>query len=125
VRAGQQVQAASTDKLVQLGWPVRLRTHGASVVRHFGHEPIAAARHRFDEGLRTLAIAEHLAQRRHMNCQDAFLDERFRPDAGEELILRHQAARMLEKRREQVEGLRHQSDGRCSRRQATFAAGPA
>ena len=65
------------------------RNH-APICRSLGHrdnEAIAGSSHRLDGARRTAGVAEGLAERRHMDGENALLDEGLRPDGVEELLL--------------------------------------
>ena len=59
----------------------------------------------------TLAVAEHPAQRRHLDLKITFIDVGMRPDAGDQLILGDELARPIEQCNEGIEGAAAQANG--------------
>ena len=90
------------------------------VLGHRGNETIAGSSHRLDVSRRTAGITERLAQRRHMDGENALLDEGLRPDAVEEFLLADEPTGSPDERDEQVERLRRKSD-RARRRETDDA----
>ena len=89
------MNSAATYEVIQRDRPGRLQKHRTPVrrlVRHCRDETIAVSRHRFDVRGRASLVAERLSQRQHVDRQNAFLDEDFRPDACEQFVLRDQTS---------------------------------
>ena len=78
-------------------------------------EPVAAPGNR-----REGALAEDLAQGRHLHLQVVLLDHEPRPNHGEKVVLRDQRAGALRERHQQIERARAQRDRRAVRQQDAF-----
>jgi hypothetical protein len=87
---------------------------------HGGNEAVAGSSHRLDVSRRTAGIAEGLAQRGHMDGENALLDEGLWPDAVEEFLLAQEPTGSPDERDEQVERLRRKSNMLAAVRQTTL-----
>ena len=80
------------------------------VLGHRGNETIAGSSHRLDVALRTAGIPEGLAQRRHMDGENALLDKGLRPDTVEKLLLADEPPGSTDECDEQVKRLRREGE---------------
>lgn len=92
VRAREQVRTPAADVLIDFNGPGERRQCGLFVGRRIGRnrgdEAVSRSRHGLDVRRRSRVVAERLAECGHVDGQDPFFDERFRPNLCQQLVLR-------------------------------------